>query len=466
MFKKSIIYLFLVLFSFPFLGFAWYCDWDISWAGEKPPICYSSPEIVDKYLQDMVYVISLVSNAKSNSSGLWALWKKVWDTWIWSLAVATMFASNWLWNFFQNFIIIFKWPDIVRDRVKITNFQQYITKNALELSSKWILNQNISNLTAIKNYIKLKDSFIIEPDWITTYKDLFKYLWQNQILFEQIYYEKVVLKDSVNAINHNVISTLLSNWYKFPINSNALFYVGNKFDIYNKYNCNTFFDDFKKNLKHIICSVWWKELSKANDRFKCNYNRLLYVLELWPKPKNQCWSVAIAKWIPLSKRVKSKVSVEWIWTLSYNNEWIQNWWTEDTQALNQMSKDLKKYSWLINWIKELWSELNPSNWKAYKTFTWNVSPADYAIAKQTDFINYNLNAVISDYNEVKNITNWLEPWNATHWITTLFPQISQQIDEIRQKIWKSVSEKDTIYKNLEKTCQNQSPQKWNCSYSK
>jgi len=464
MFKKIIFSLSLVLFSLPFFWFAWdedwYCKWNTDWAGEKLPICYNSPKVVNKYLQDMVYIMSLVSSKKSNSSWLWALWKKALDTGLWSLGVATMFASNGVWNLFQNFLIIFKEPDVVRDRVKITNFQQYITDKTLKIASKWMLNQNIKDLTKIKNYIRWNDSFIISFDW-TTYKELFIYLWKNQLFFEKIYYDKIVSKENISFIENSIVSNIIKNNSNFVVNSNSLMSLDQKFNVY-KTECNTSWADFQADLKHVICSVWWKKLKKANKRFTCNYSRLEKALfGIWSGWN--CWSVKLVeKAKSWSERFKSKVKVEWIWTLSYWNKDIKNWWNPDTASLNQMSKDIKKYSWLWNWIKEIWN--NYANMFDYTEIWMNVSLDDYAVKKQENFINSNLQAVIQDENTVWVDLAWVEAGKATHNITLLFPQISQQIDKIRQKIWKSVSENGTIYKNIEKTCQNQSPQKWNCSY--
>jgi len=410
----------------------------------------------------MVYVIYLLSSGESNGRWLWALWNKLKDTWIGSLAVATMFASNGVWNMFQNFRIIFKWPHIVRDWVKITNFQQYITNKALKIASKWMLEQNIKNITKIKNYMDWKESFIIKFTG-TTYKDLLEYLWRNQLFFEKLYYDEIVLRDNESTIEKNINNNIIENGWNYKINTNSLSSLDIKLAVYNKYKCNTYWSDFKKDLKHVICTIWWDKLSKANKRFKCNYNRLLFVLNLWWSEGN-CWSVKVKKWIPLSKRLKAKVSIEWIWKLSYNNRDARNWWTTDTKSLNQMAKDVRKYSWLWNGIKQLWSEINPSNWQTYRNFVWHVSPADYGVEKQVNFINTNLQAVIDDSNDVWYMLDWVEPWKATHGVTLLFPQISQKIDDIRTKLWKTTSSKGTIYKYIEKTCQNQSPQKWNCSY--
>ncbi len=463
MFKKIVFSLFIVFFSLPFLWFAWYCDWNTDWAWAKPPICYNSPEVVNKYLQDMVYVIWLTSNVSPTDSWLGALWNKLKDTWIWSLGVATMFASNGVWNFFQNFVILKEMnPDVVRDRVKITNFQQYITQKALKIASEWLLNQNINNRIKerIINYTKWKSSFVISFYW-STYKDLFKYLWDNQLIFENIYYDKIVLKENIGDIENNILNKNIG----ISINNMQIENLGKKFNVY-KTECSTSWDDIKKDVKHIICSIWWDKLSKANARFHWNYRRLLYVLWLWGSADKsyaqKYWSVALAKTLSGS-RFKAKVKVEWIWNLSYGNKNIKNGWNPDTASLNQMSKDLKKYSWLLNWIKEIWSYF--TNIKTYKTLKWNISPADYAIESQAEFINNNLTSVINDYNDVTTNLAWVEPWKATHNITLLFPQISKQIDDIIKKVWKSVSTPGTIYKNIEKTCQNQSPNKWNCSYS-
>jgi len=482
MFKKIVFLISFIIFSLPFFWFALDCS-NLGQNKTKPPICTSSPEVINKYLQDMVYIISLVNNAKSNSSWLWALWNKIKDTWLGSLWVVTMFSSNGVWNFFQNFSIIFKDthfsiifkdPHIVRDRVKITNFQQYITKKALKIASKWILNQNIENIKEIINYIKWKDSFIISFNW-STYKDLFRYLWKNQLFFEKVYYDKIVLKDNINTIESNIISDNKKNNLNYIVNSNSLLNLDNKLKVYDTKECNTSWNDFVADLKHVICTIWWDKLSKANKRFKWNYRRLLYVLNLWwsddkkhaddKKYADDFWSVAyVETWVGRN-RLKFKAKVEWIWTLSYWNtkDWDPNWWTTDKESLKKIAKDLKKYSWILGWIKEIWSELNPSNWNKNKNF--KVSPVDYAITKQIDFVNTNLQAVIDDSNDVKTMLAWVEPWKATHGVTLLFPQISKEIDNIRNKIGKTVTDDGTIYKNIEKTCQNQSPQRWNCSYS-
>ena len=220
------------------------------------------------------------------------------------------------------------------------------------------------------------------------------------------------------------------------------------------------------NIKNIICNIWWDKLSKATEKFKCNYNRLLLALNIGNLTWSgwHCWSVKIQPFVPLSERFKWKLSIEWIWKLSYWNEddWISNWWTSDTKALNQMKKDLSKYWPYIDWLKQLWSDLKHTALRTpIKTPSSNITNKPMKVNEidfQNNFQN-NLDMVVNDENYATKELSEVEPWKATHSITTLFPEISKKL-----YLLDKLSEQ--IYKNTAKACANQSPQIWNCYVNK
>jgi len=106
--KKIVIILISVLII-------WVSMWDWKWSQfcnnvwnqkQKAPVCSQTSKVIEKYLEDMVYVINKIqpSSKKWNFSWLWA---KELQPVLTSFETIWLFAWNWIWWFFDNFKILF-----------------------------------------------------------------------------------------------------------------------------------------------------------------------------------------------------------------------------------------------------------------------------------------------------------------------------------------------------------------------
>ena len=417
----------------------------------KAPICTSSPDFIDKYFSNNINILNKISwESNSSSNAYFALWSKTLQTTLWSVWISAMFWVSWMWDFFQNFYILKEDPNVVRDWTKIINFKQYITKKALLGSRKWILLNNVPQ--NIKDQINSSNSFIFGTYNIHTYTDLFSYLWNNQMAFEKIYYDKIVLLNNREEIINSIISTYTWEEQNIEHINNIISEIeSNYFKWDEKIKCNHSWNEFVDAMKNITCNLWWDKLSKASKRFSCNYNRLLYALNLWWSEWN-CWSVKLKKeFISLTGRLEANVSIEWFWKIISNNIW---WWI----------KHWISSTW--NWMKKIWNiilhpvdNLTKNNTTKYNIINWWNS----TIINNSYFDDQikNIQKQIKiDYDNTIKLTK-IEPSKVTNGITPLFPEISYNIYKIIKKI---DDESNWIYELTAKACENQSPFVWDCRY--
>jgi hypothetical protein len=190
-------------------------------------------------------------------------------------------------------------------------------------------------------------------------------------------------------------------------------------------------------MKSIICDVGWSELKEATNRFSCNYVRLLSTIKLsWTIRPFNCGSTQIEPWTNYKDRLEvnwdlndavSTIKEIWsVWKVLYDSEWAKNSnkkQIEETQAVEQETR--------------------------IQTYTKNINPF-------VDSMNSITEEIIKDLEEINTIYTNIEPSSITHWITELFPQISKNVYETTKIT-------ELIYNNTEYTCEQQSPQQWDCS---
>lgn len=435
MIKKILFFLVIIPYFFS-VSLWWFCEQTSMDIPEKEQICYSSPDFLENYLSNVIWIISK-SNVSSKNGVDWLtwLWAKALQTPIWAFVVASHFATSWLWNFFQNFLIIFEDTHIVRDWTKLINFKQYLSNYFLNAGWNAILFENIDNFNSVRNIIVSSDYFLIKFSWIEKYWDLFKYIWKNQVLLEKIYFDIVKKWD----FNYDKVLKKFENSSNFELNKQKIDEIVKK--IKNEYyinwikiECDSTWDEFIFAIHNIVCNVWAEKTNEAVERFQCNYDRLKSVLwfgwSVW-----NCGSVKQKDWISLNERVK----IDW---LGQSKEELKELWKVIT----------KKIPWKVKaGLNELFLE-KQDFWKDVQIKNVN----NVAKIWEESFINDIVlisEKIIEDKNQVNSAFVRVEPWDFTHNTTILFPQISKKIYDIIDKIESNV----WVLENTSTACENQSP---------
>ena len=445
------IVLFIILSSFlSWISFWWFCDSNQTQEPPKPDVCNSSPDWLENYLENAVSLISKINTSKKAQWPSW-LWSQAWQTPVWAVWVATFFSVAWLWNFFQNFYVIFQDNHIVRDWVKLIDFKQYITKYFLKASWNGILNKNVYNLAKIKSQIKNSDSFILTGWNLKTYWETLEYIWINQVLIEKIYFEEVVnwwIWVIKNIKTNDTIKDIMDNMKdntKYTIDKKKLIkliWIIEKtyYQNWKKIECSSTWSDFIKAIHNIVCNIWADKASKAIDRFSCNYERLKYALWLWGSEWN-CWSVKLKDRIPLKDRVKI------------------NWGEKAKENLQELGKVIsdKIPAKIHDWLSNLF--------QSYKTDTQYKSKHNINNLELTTLKNSLKDIdkkITNDKDNVNSLITHIEPGTFTHNTTIMFPEISYEIYQIRQILWIDNNNKNTILDNTATACENQSPSGGKC----
>lgn len=447
---KKILLFTILSITLSWFSFWWFCERTASSEADKPEICYSSPDWLENYLESAVYIINRIDVTQKAQWPIW-LWQQAWQTPVWAAWISVTFALYWLWNFFQNFFVVFEDKHIIRDWIKLIDFKQYITKYFVRASWNGILNKNIDNQSEIQNKIEQSKFFILK--WqVKTYTDVLKYVWANQLLIEKIYFEEVVGWWIWDITNNNTNSTIEDIAQKLNISSNYTIDNNKLQDLisqirndyykeWEKIECSWTWRNFLKAIHNIICNIWATKVQEATERFKCNYERLKYALNLWWSNWN-CWHVPIKDWIPLKDRIKFK----WLWKIK---DKIEELWKILSQSIPTEVND---------WISDLYQTEN----RSYTEIPTNsIDKEKIKKAKLRGNLNRVWNTIIEDNNEVNSAITNVEPGSFTHNTTSTFTNISHQIYNARKNIWIN-NDKDTIFDNTATACENQSPFGWKC----
>lgn len=442
------ILLFTILLSFlAWVSFSWFCDATPTQTPPKPPICNNSPDWLENYLENVSYIVDKIDISKKEKWPSW-LWSQTWKTPVWAVKISRFFISNGFSSFFQNFYIIFEDNHIVRDWTKLIDFKKKINKYFLQANWNSILNKNIDNQKEIQNKITQYSTFIVKWNF-KTYKEVLKYIWINQLIIEQIYFKEIVKWwiSNINDIkNNDTIKDIISNMKdntQYTIDQNKLkkliiqikntYYKDGK-----KIECSSTWGHFIKAIHNIVCNIWSDKTDKAIDRFECNYNRLEYTLGLSGNEWN-CWSVQGKDWVSL----KDKIKVNWLWETK-----------SKTQELWKIISD--KIPTKINaWLSSLFQSQGNEETNATDNMKHNIS--NLKLEQLKSKLNTTADTITEDKDAVNSMITKVEPGAFTHNTTKTFPQISNQIQQIRKKIWGSNNGKNTILNNTATACENQSP---------
>ena len=450
-----------------------------SFAEEQPAICNQSPEFLDNYLSTVVNILNTPDKNKKNTpSWLKWLWSKIIQPSLWWAAVLWLFWGIWTSTFLYNFIVIFKQQYIVRDWVKLINFEQYISKKYLELARNWTLSNNIPK--EILDKVNKSPYLILKFQW-KTYNDLLFYLWKNQKYLENIFFYTVVLKKKDFSLNKDFLNfnlTLKNDSYRTNLENKLEKAYPNRDHV-----CSPSLIQALKNLANI------KKLSENFEKiwknFTCNLNRLKEALWISVSWNTNCWSVKLVKdwkfW------VKWKVNIEWVWKIALNATANNTW---DIITMDKWMKKALNYIWNTisaakNAIKNFFSDNNTKDknpkisfFSAIKdSFKWEKK-SDVNISNKneqlfTDKINSIWTTINTNYNLASTDLSKLNTNSFFNWVWPEFVKLSKSIWKWICTIdneyeWcdslENISSQDWIYQNMVKTCENQSPHLWNCRY--
>lgn len=432
----------------------------------KPPICEQTPQVIETYLSDSMYLINIASNWKPNyTKDVAGLWSKALNT-----LNTFEITNNVLWtffpNFFWNFKILFEEKYIVRDWTKLINFKEYISTKVNSSLSKWWLDESLSKeqLTNISKYIKTKNSFFMVFKW-TTKKELYKYLWKNQILMETIYYDLVREKKDKNKVTSEITDKIqgeegiLKEHLNNVVNKLKSTYFSNN---WNLPSCSTSYQQALQKIKIIVCKYWVNKVDDISKRFKCNYNRLKDALWLGTVSNNyNCGSVQLAQNVPLKDRVQVNVhGLEWLKRASegilkaVNNatEEIKNAFDEEAIKKRAGISDSFNKNQDVNTAMNIKVTQKPA--ELYKNMMISsIKQTSDKVIKNRDLITRKLQQANS------NPYGW--------WATQQFVKLSKKIHKMIRKIdGDKLDDEWTIEDNLVKACENQSPYVWTCRKTK
>ena len=456
-------------------------------AQEQPPICFRSPDALNKYFSTIINVLNKVKSTNPQNSW-WLKWlgEKTLQNGLGWASILLFFTLDWIWNFFANFFVIFHSYYIVRDWTKLINFKPYLTNKFLQLGKNWWLYQNIpsNTLESIKQLFKENPYFLLIWDNITTYADFIKYLWKNQLAVEELYFKALVSKDISNcsSLNTTFIKNIEPLLGDYPINKDHVnqlcTILRNKYlNWWEEFKCDTSIQDFLKSLNFI--KNLWEKSKWATTRFECNRQRLknaLFWIEFKDPKCEKYGSVKVVKWFNVW--VKWKINIQWAGDILFNLTTNSNKKIIDTENFNP---DFSLFKVLWNKIKsgitDLWNTI--SDILTIKTKDKN--PYTIPISDKDEF-KANISYIISTVSQNKKNMSvnlwWIHPW----WI---WKNIGPKFPELSYYIWKGICiidpEKEWckeswlnpnyhlntapgIYQNLVSTCENESPNLGNCRY--
>jgi len=420
---------------------------------QKDPICEQTPQVIEEYIQDMVYVISLLPVSKNEYKNIDWLWSKALDTINWAYQTTEQIFSDFWTDFFSNFKILFQDKQIVRDRLKILNLKEYISNKVIK-NMKWSMNNNVDEetLKKIRQYTDQKKSFVIKFKW-NTFKEVTNYIWTNQQAVEDIYYNITRQWNDSKDASRNTKS---KEWI-FEINQEHINELSKAIEqAYYKdgqiANCNTTWDSFIWKVKEVVCTYWDKKTDEAIERSQCNYDRLRSVL-FWEQNGSswKCGNVQpVKEAIPLKDRIKfnpyglgkiendAKEMVNFLtWTFNDTVKWVGDLFNSKSQATSDVQVPITQ---------------EPS--QLYKNM---LKVNLYQAANRTN----------TALDQVNDKLSKVESSRYTHDMTRNFTNISQKVFKLRKKIdgaWEDYE--DSAAWKLTEACNNQSPYIWECKKTK
>ena len=451
---KKLIIIFAIISLVSTNSYGFFCDSN-GWAidnSQKDPICEQTPEVIEEYIQDMVYIISMLPINETKYKNVEWLWSKALDTVGGAAQTTEQIFSDFGTNFFSNFFILFQDKQIVRDRLKILNLKEYLSNKVMK-NIKWNLNNSIDaeTLKKIKQYTDEKKSFVIKFKW-TTFKEVTNYIWTNQQAVEDIYYNITRQWDDGKDATKNTKS---KEWI-FEVNQKHInelskaieqaYYKDGKIP-----NCNTTWDSFIWKVKEVVCTFGQKKTDDALERFSCNYDRLRAAL-FWEQNGStwKCGNVQPAKMIPLKDRIKVNPYSLW-----------------------KIEKDAKEMAHFLTWtfndtVKWVWDLFNS---KAEATSDVKVPITQNPSKLYKSMLEANLAQAANDTNtaldQVNDKLSKVESSRYTHDMTRQFSIIWQKVFKLRKEIdgaWEDYE--DSAAWKLTEACNNQSPYIWECKKTK
>jgi len=333
--------------------FLWFIFIGTSFA-QQAQICSSSPDALNNYFSTIISTLNKIKKSKPKKKPTWlkALWAKLTQTVIWNAKLFTIFSLDWFSkNFFASFKILTHENYIVRDWVKLINFKSYISKAFSDFSQKWILEEKIpeETLNQLKNAIKSNYYFLHDLPNNATYEDFFKFIRDNQIDIESLYFLAVTNKTNTSSLTTRYPTIQKHIWDFFS--SIRKKYLDKS---YKEYKCSM---DIQKTIEKIKEIIDLSKRSKnAIKRFQCNYQRLKAILQ-WNSPSTQCWNVKL-----VDKRqvwIKGKIQVQWAWKIILNAVTNSEWPIIDTSKFNPDFSLLFQKLWAIK------KNIDTRNWLNY-----------------------------------------------------------------------------------------------------
>jgi len=447
MINKIVLILILILT----INFSYWFTCNNDWTAEdntkKAEICEKTPDVINNYIQDYKYIISIIWNSWNNNEDKEWLWWKVFNNIWWSYKTnEEIFTDFWI-DFFNNFKILFEDKYIVRDWTKLINLKQYITKKV----SNSVLSLSLSNtieknkLTQIRNYIKQKDSFIIPFIW-NSYKELYHYLRVNQQIVEYIYYNIIVKWDEKVDLEKK----LKNRWDEFWISKDHLnsFVEKIKKDYFKEWktpSCNKRWDSFILKFKEVVCKYWVHKTNTAIDRFECNYRRLRNAL-YWENT-NIAWC---GRNKIITEPVQNRIVWLWQWKIQKTATEFKNF-IDDTEKLWNNIADMFK-------TEEVTSNIQVENTQRPKEIFKNMLI--------TNIANTSEELVKAKATSAQDFTN-IEASRYTHNITKQIVEAINKSYKIRVELdWADNWEEDSTEWYLVETCLNQSPHWGKCKKSR
>jgi len=442
MLKKKILIIIILLLQINSFSLSAFCDIDQN-ESKSNPICSESPEKIDNYIEDMVYLISLIPSNKTEYKNIDWLWSKALDTVLWAVWISLVVFTDVWWEFFSNFFVIFKDQAIVRDWTKIVGLKWYISAKAIDNINEGSLNQKVKNIEQIRDFTKNSPNFFISLEW-DSYKDLYRFLWRNQQIFERIFFSVVVRWEFPD----DTLQYIEDNWSTSTINKEKILKMANYLETtYKNINCNTTWEDFIKKVKDIVCVYWKDKTQEAIDNINCNYDRLRKAL-YGEASDGKCGSIQLKPALSGNERIKL------------------NW---ETDLKKWFWKVIKQFDELKN-VKTKLNEYKSDIWQMFESqpiYQEKIPPKQEPTKVDKDLLISNLenasNIVIEDDDKIGKKLIEVDTSDFTHNITQQAVEVSKNIFEVSKLIdgaW--IDYKESAAWKATDTCLNQSPFIWDC----